>query len=50
MGYVNTIDINISGLLAWLQRALSKAEVRECLLMKLTADQYYYVYFACLKS
>ena len=31
--------------------ALSKmAEVCECLLMKLTADQYYYVYFCMLEE
>ena len=45
------IDIKTSGLLARLQRALSKmAEVWECLLMKLTADQYYFVYFCMLEE
>ena len=45
------IDINTSGLLARLQRALSKmAEVSECLLMKSTADQYYYVYFCMFEE
>ena len=37
--HIETTDINTSGLLAQLGRALSKmAEVWECLLMKLTAD------------
>ena len=45
------IDINTSGVPARLQRTLSKmAEVWECLLMKLTADQYYYVYFSMLEE
>ena len=48
---VKTIDINTSGLLARLQRALSKmAQVWECLLMKLTADQYYFVYFCMFEE
>ena len=48
---VRPIDINTSGLLARLQRALSKmAGVWECLLMKLTADQFYFVYFCMFEE
>ena len=45
------IDINTSGVLARLQRALSKmAEVWECLLMKLTANKYYVVFFCMFEE